>query len=109
MNDIRDKIRKINIPEIVYKKIEPTNLSENFIRRYFIRRYDGKIAEVNTSDFAIYRDSPFFEKLIMNWYIRGSREFVRSKNETEISIANGTFNGISALLVNPLQFYQSDG
>jgi hypothetical protein len=84
------------------------NLVGDKILRYFVKRYDGKIGEVSKQDFQQYRTNPFFDKLIINWYIRGTRDFVQTQNIKELRSAETVITGIQRLVVNPLQLYQGE-
>jgi len=46
--------------------------------------------------------------LIINWYIRGTRDFVRTQNVKELRSAERVITGIQRLVVNPLQLYQGE-
>lgn len=98
-------IPKQPLPEVRFQKIE-YNLSGDSLRRYIVRRYDGKFTEVSQRDYNRYKDNPYFEKVIIKWYIRGTEDFVRSSNQKELDKAEQKINGIKNLIVNPLQLYQ---
>jgi len=98
-------IPKQRLPEVRFQKIE-YNLSGNSIRRYIVRRYDGKFTEVSQRDYNRYKNNPYFEKVIIKWYIRGTEDFVRTSNQKELDKAEEKINGIKNLIVNPLQLYQ---
>jgi len=70
---------KQNLPSLNQKKID-YNLSGNKIRRYIVQRFDGKLVEVSQRNFDLYKDNNYFKKVIINWYINGTEEFVRKKN-----------------------------
>lgn len=102
----------INIPNqpivnVQNERIEVNTSSDTF-RRYIVKKYDGTIYEVNKSTYNKVKNNPFFEVLILNWYIRGTKEFVRSQNRKELERANNRLNGIKRIIVNPLQFYIND-
>jgi hypothetical protein len=98
-------IPKQPLPEVRFQKIE-YNLSDDSLRRYIVRRYDGKFTEVSQRDYNRYKDNPYFEKVIIKWYIRGTEDFVRTSNQKELDKAEQKINGIKNLIVNPLQLYQ---
>lgn len=93
------------ILDIVNEKIT-YNLSGQSVSRYFVRRYDNKVTELSKTKYEQYKDNPFFEKLIIKWYIRGTQEFVRENNLSELARAERRMTGIQKLIVNPLQLYQ---
>lgn len=102
----------IQIPQQPYlevtNRVIQYNLVGDKILRYFVKRYDGKVGEVSKQDFQQYRTNPFFDKLIINWYIRGTRDFVRTQNVKELRSAERVITGIQRLVVNPLQLYQGE-
>lgn len=95
------------LPEVTNKKIE-YKTTDSYILRYFIKRVDGKFTEVAKSEFSQYKNNPYFEKVIIKWYIRGTRNFVISQNTNEINLADERIKGIRNLIVNPLQLYQGE-
>jgi len=103
MDNIR--ITRQKYPEVVNEKIE-YDLSSNSINRFFVRRVDGKVGELSKQKYNRYKDNPYFEKVIIKWYIRGTEDFVRSSNQKELDKAEQKINGIKNLIVNPLQLYQ---
>lgn len=103
MDNIR--IRQQDYPDVVNEKIE-YNLSNDSVNRFFVRRVDGKVGESSKQKFNRYKDNPYFEKVIIKWYIRGTEDFVRTSNQKELDKAEQKINGIKNLIVNPLQLYQ---
>ena len=103
-------MKKVDIPIQPYLEVNNEKINyrfeENFVSRYFIRRIDGKVTELNKQNYNRYKDNPYFEKVIIKWYIRGTEEFVRSSNEKELDKAEQKIRGIKNLIVNPLQLYQ---
>lgn len=93
------------ILDVVNEKIT-YNLVGDSISRYFVKRYDGKFTELSKTKYEQYKDNPFFEKVIIKWYIRGTQDFVRQNNQKELARAERRLTGIQNLIVNPLQLYQ---
>jgi len=100
-------IPRQTLPPIVEQQID-YQLSGNTVRRYFVRRFDGKFAEVTKTDYTKYSNNPYFEKVILTWYIRGTEDFVRTNNQTQIDLGEQRIQGIRKLVVNPLQLYQGE-
>lgn len=96
-----------NIPNISNETIT-FDKSATSIRRFFVLKYTGELYEVNRPSYDLASESPFFDTLIINWYIRGTVNFVRDQNRGEIDRASKRITNISKLLVNLLQFYQND-
>jgi len=105
MGDIN--IPRQNLPSVDTKKIN-YQLDGNVIRRYFVKRVDGKFTEVDENLFSQYRNNPYFENVIINWYIRGTEDFVKTQNIKELNETDLTIKGIRKLIVNPLQLYQGE-
>ena len=105
MSDIN--IPRQNLPIVDTKKIN-YQLDGNVIRRYFVKRVDGKFTEVDENLFSQYRNNPYFENVIINWYIRGTEDFVKTQNIKELNETDLTIKGIRKLIVNPLQLYQGE-
>jgi len=101
------KIPNQPLPDISNEKIIVDSGSES-IRRYIVKRYDSMFFEVTKKTYDRVKNNPFFETLIINWYIKGTKEFVRTQNENELSRANKKLQGIKRIVVNPLQFYIND-
>lgn len=104
--------REVNIPKQQILPLENerivVNTSENRFRRYIVRRYDGQFYEVTKGTYDRAKNNPFFEVLVLNWYIRGTKEFVRTQNQKELDRAEKRLRGIKRIIVNPLQFYIND-
>jgi hypothetical protein len=99
------KIAKQPIIEIVNEKLN-YDVSGDYVNRYFVRRFDNNIGEISKQNYQNLRENPFFVKLIIKWYIRGSRDFVRTSNQSELDRAEKQIPGIKKIIVNPLQLYQ---
>jgi hypothetical protein len=98
---------KQNIPPLVQKRIQ-YDLTNTKVKRYIVQRFDKKLVEVSQQEFDIYKNNNYFKKVIINWYIKGTREFVRNQNIESLNRAEQQFKGIKNLIVNPLQLYQGD-
>jgi hypothetical protein len=105
MSDI--KVRYNPIPNISNERII-INTQESFINRYLLFRFDNTVYEVNKRTYDRVKSSSYFEPLIIIWYIRGTKEFVREKNRIEIDRASKKYPLIKKTIVNLLQFYQDD-
>lgn len=105
MNNIN--IPKQPLPDISNEKIT-VDSSKKVIRRYIVRRFDNKFFEVTQKTYNRVKKNPFFDTLIINWYIKGRKEFVREQNEDELERAEKRLQGIKRIIVNPLQFYIND-
>jgi len=103
---------KASVPKQYLPKAESTNvrysLSGKYLLRYFVKRFDSFIFEVSSTDFNEYKNSPYFEKVIVTWYIRGTKEFIISQNRKEINLANQKLKGVKNLVVNLLELYQGE-
>lgn len=100
-------IPRQTLPPIVEQQIDYQLVGDK-IKRYFVKRYDGKFAEVTKNDYTKYRNNPYFEKVILTWYIRGTEDFVRTNNQRQIDLGEQQIKGIRKLVVNPLQLYQGE-
>lgn len=105
MNNIN--IPRQSLPNIKNEKINIDTDNEN-IRRYIVRRYDDKFFEVTQDTYNRVKNNPFFEVLILNWYIKGTKDFVREQNTKELQRGEQKLKGIKRVIVNPLQFYIND-
>lgn len=106
---MKDKVNipKQNLPPIRNEKITP-NTDGNSFRRYIVRKFDGTFYEVNKNTYDSVKRNPFFDNLILNWYIRGTETFVRRQNQKELDEATKRLQGIKRVVINPLQFYIND-
>jgi len=100
-------IRYKPIPIVTNEKIIVTSSSES-IRRFFVIKFDGIVYEVNRNTYTKIKNSPYFGTLIINWYISGTEEFVRSRNADEVKRASAIIPSIHSILVNMLQFFRHD-
>ena len=89
------------------QKIVP-NANGTTFKRYIVKRYDGRFYEVDRKTYDNIKRSSFFESLILIWYIRGTKDFVRNKNIDELERAEKRLKGVKGIIVNPLQFYIDD-
>lgn len=99
------KIPKQSLPILKNERIVFDHSLEK-IRRYFAVKYSGEVYEITQQTYNSVRTNPFFDFLIINWYIRGNEEFVRTQNINEIKRGSMKISNLSSILVNTSQFYQ---
>lgn len=102
----------INVPRKTIPKLKNERIvvdtNKDIIRRYFALRYDGQFYEITKQTYQSVKDSPFFDFVLINWYIRGTEQFVVSQNRKQVDQASIKIPRISSVLVNLKQYYVDD-
>ena len=89
---------------VLTKQLKEKETITRYFAQYKLDKYD-RIFEINKQNFS--RTSNFYDKVIVIWQLKGSKENVKMKNEESLELAENSLHGIQNFL-DPLQFYEGD-
>jgi len=108
----------MNTPYSNKPKITQDDISNGFVKRYFVRNISTKlITEVDKNQYVSFQSNPLFELLEIPWIITGfAKDTVATdkqpiygtehKNTVTINFYEIRLPGLSRVLRNPLEYFQ---
>jgi len=102
-----------NVKREVYLKLHGIRIKDKdrkvgSVSRFFaeyILDDEHQIFEIKEADYS--RDTSFYNKVSLNWFLTGNKEQVKLRNEEALEQADEILSGIKYLL-NPLEFYEGE-